>query len=138
MSGAYIRTRIVDISFAIYAPSWLVSIRLGRVYLVYNGLNGVRPAEPPYLRPARSVRPGVCTYGRPGLARPSLTMPAYRDPGLPPPYSHSMAELAHPLFFSFRHLWSDSMPHAPDTMLCTNANGNVQSHLVTFILLLYG
>ena len=43
MSGAYLRTRIVDISFAIYAPSWLVSVRLGRVYLVYNGLNGGRP-----------------------------------------------------------------------------------------------
>ena len=28
MSGAYLRTRIVDISFAIYAPSWLVSVRL--------------------------------------------------------------------------------------------------------------
>ena len=42
---AYLRTRIVDISFAIYAPSWLVSVRLGRVYLVYNGLNGGRPAR---------------------------------------------------------------------------------------------
>ena len=43
MNGAYLRTRIVDISFAIYAPSWLVSVRLGRVYLVYNGLHGGRP-----------------------------------------------------------------------------------------------
>ena len=60
MSGAYLRTRIVDISFAIYAPSWLVSIRLGRVYLVYNGLNGGRPA-------AASPR-WVRTYGRPGSA----------------------------------------------------------------------
>ena len=41
--GLSIRTRIVDISFAIYAPSWFVSVRLGRVYLVYNGLNGGRP-----------------------------------------------------------------------------------------------
>ena len=57
MSGAYLRTRIVDISFAIYVPSWLVSVRLGRVYLVYNGLNGGRPAvAPPAKRSRRSCR----------------------------------------------------------------------------------
>ena len=57
MSGAYLRTRIVDISFAIYAPSWLVSVRLGRVYLVYNGLNGGRPAAAPAAAVARNTRP---------------------------------------------------------------------------------
>ena len=56
MSGAYLRTRIVDISFAIYAPSWLVSVRLGRVYLVYNGLNGGRPAAAPPAKPSRRSR----------------------------------------------------------------------------------
>ena len=66
MSGAYLRTWIVDISFAIYVPSWLVSVRLDRVYLVYNGLNGGEaggggsaseaaglPRLSPYLRAAR-------------------------------------------------------------------------------------
>ena len=35
-------------------------------------------------------------------------IPHYGDHGLLPPYSHSMAELAHPLFFSFRHPWHSS------------------------------
>ena len=63
MSGAYLRTRIVDISFAIYAPSWLVSVRLGRVYLVYNGLNGGRPAA---ASPVESVLTGGPDRPRPG------------------------------------------------------------------------
>ena len=75
MSGAYLRTRIVDISFAIYAPSWLVSVRLGRVYLVYNGLNGGRPAA---ASPVESVLTGGPDRPRPGSM--VTVEPNARDP----------------------------------------------------------
>ena len=54
-------------------------------------------------------------------------IPHYGDPGLPPPYSHSMAELAHPLCFPFRHPWMDLLSSTNGITLC---NGCERSCIV--------
>ena len=58
MSGAYLRTRIVDISFAIYAPSWLVAYGLAAyIWSTTDSTGGGRlPPSSPYLRAARIGR----------------------------------------------------------------------------------